>query len=358
MAELERASKRARGDAGAENAPESAPTAAVSATGGAALGFVAPDAGNASESPPAVAASSSGASEISALGSGSGRASESSPAHAAAGAPAAGNGHLARVSRRFRPLTKEPSLWQQIVLSKLNSSALKGLQQLPGETRDSIRSLTVRICSLSINGFRTLFRAFGSQLQELRVGFHEQTSIPFSSLPLLQHYSSLRSLRLSIAFKRLESNAARISSPVVQDSLALLDALSFERLNLELKLICSESVLRRLSEPLESLKSLRDVTIVRNTMLDPDVIVSDVWFPVALLKHIGSDLPSLKKLCINNFPLRFPDSLRALSSLRRLEKLELLNWAAKSLDAEAREFLRSALPDTKVVFRDDVPPIQ
>eukprot|EP00741_Cyanophora_paradoxa_P015710 tig00020904_g15167.t1 len=424
---------------------------------------------------------------------------------------------LARVSRRFRQLAKDPGVWERVLLDSPNDATAKGLAKLPAKTRAGIRSIALRGSKLADDGFHSLFRAFGGQLKELHVSFNQMAEIPFSALPLLYHFSSLRFLSLRSTNERLRNSAGEFGSPTVQKSLALLASLSLEGLDVmqfpvtpstlqafaagpskdtlkslkigvmpdeeleescaaalaavgslahlstlaiqffdsgclvqdaynfivseddlkplasltslrklritnsmaslecirplasleevdvatwgdrypplgldeqmldytpllasagslqrlrlgiyffagrgnpsiantisrltnlkELRLICDSAVLEQhFDEPLKGLSQLCDLALEA----EPDS--SCTMAPGALFGRLASDVPSLQRLQIVDFMLPFPDAMDCIVSLCRLPQLELSQGAASYLDAEARRFLRAALPLTQITY--------
>eukprot|EP00741_Cyanophora_paradoxa_P015715 tig00020904_g15172.t1 len=414
---------------------------------------------------------------------------------------------LARVSRRFRQLAKDPGVWERVILDYPSDSTAEGLAELPAKTRAGIRSIALRGSKLADDGFHSLFRAVGSQLQELYVSFNQDVGFPFSALPLLQHFSRLRTLELFAKDEQLRGSAHKFGSPVVQTSLALAGSLSLQKLNL-MEFPVSTSALQAIAagpskgtltslktgvllgdgeSPAAALAAVGSLTLLSTLHLEffkPHFVISDIciaedalkplsaltrlrnlhtpnfveslefmrplaslaelsvttWsggqacdfspllasegslqvlrldvrgsvpnldssavdivprlvrleklafvcadavleqselahkslaglkllrdvafecaarsprktaFPVPLLKRLASDVPSLERLRIGDFSLPFPAALAALSSLRRLPQLGLSQAAASSLDAEARRFLRSALPLTEITY--------
>eukprot|EP00741_Cyanophora_paradoxa_P002176 tig00000553_g2109.t1 len=207
---------------------------------------------------------------------------------------------VARISRRFRQLAQEPGLWQHVVLIDPCDATVEGLARLPAKTRKGTQSIRLLESKLSDDGFHTLLQAFGDQLQELQIFFDNQTDIPFSALPLLQHFSSLHSMPAQLA-----------------------------------------------GQAFGGLKCLRSVTIERYSTAAGDCIL-----PGPFLKRLASDVPSIQKLRTGGFSLPLPEGIDAVSALRRLPRLELAGRAASSLDVEARRYLRAALPFTRIVYED------
>eukprot|EP00741_Cyanophora_paradoxa_P018465 tig00021070_g17828.t1 len=131
---------------------------------------------------------------------------------------------LSHVSRRFRSLALQPSLWERIFIRPASDKVVDALlnHDQPKARREALRSLCLEDGDLSDSHFSKLSKMFGMQLTELRIAFKSVVSPGI--LPTIQHFSRLEQVYI-----------ARISSDCIplEDNLELALEFSYMSMTLE-----------------------------------------------------------------------------------------------------------------------------
>eukprot|EP00741_Cyanophora_paradoxa_P018461 tig00021070_g17824.t1 len=143
---------------------------------------------------------------------------------------------LSRVSRRFRSLAHQPSFWERIYVSigpsGVSDEAIDALLSKPEEQREALRSLCMKLGSLSTASFIKLCKCFSTQLQQLSMVYQREVSP--GVLAAVQHFSKLEQLLISCSKDWFKQNFKMLAGPLVQGPLQALASLPLRALKIDM----------------------------------------------------------------------------------------------------------------------------
>eukprot|EP00741_Cyanophora_paradoxa_P018511 tig00021070_g17871.t1 len=140
---------------------------------------------------------------------------------------------LSHISRRFRSLAQQPSLWERIHIQPVSNEAIEALLNQPKKRREAMRSLFLANGDLSDDSFVKLCETFGEQLTHLSVASDHYGSISPTVMFAIQHFSRLEQLYICGESESwLEENIGMIAGPIVQGGLQALASLPLQALEL------------------------------------------------------------------------------------------------------------------------------
>eukprot|EP00741_Cyanophora_paradoxa_P018460 tig00021070_g17823.t1 len=141
---------------------------------------------------------------------------------------------LSHVSRRFRSLARQPSFWERIYVSigpsGVSDEAIDALISRPEEQREALRSLCMKLGSLSTTSFIKLCKCFSTQLQQLSMVYQREVSP--GVLAAVQHFSKLEQLHISCSEEWIQQNIQMLTGPLVQGPLQALASLPLQALSM------------------------------------------------------------------------------------------------------------------------------
>eukprot|EP00741_Cyanophora_paradoxa_P018525 tig00021070_g17884.t1 len=101
---------------------------------------------------------------------------------------------LSHVSRRFRSLAQQPSLWQRMQVQPASDRFIDALLDQPNKRREALGSLVLANGDLNDGSFIKLSKSVGEQLTKLVIVF--KSTIARAVLPAVQHFSRLQQVAI------------------------------------------------------------------------------------------------------------------------------------------------------------------
>eukprot|EP00741_Cyanophora_paradoxa_P015594 tig00020902_g15054.t1 len=179
---------------------------------------------------------------------------------------------LSHVSRRFRSLAQQPSLWQSVLIGSASDDVISTLvDHQKSKHGEALRSLYMSsgVGELSSDSVMKLCKSFGMQLTAL--GFILEESVLPGILPGIRHFSHLQELSItseSGESRSMQQNSQIVAGPIVQGSVQALASLPLQALTLEEMPITLET-LRALAPLAPTLTRLACGVFVEEATLAP-----------------------------------------------------------------------------------------